>query len=62
MTSTSDIAAKFAAVIAAFTPIVAPPTNDLRNIRMILLKLCMSIDLAGSTPSKVTGLILVGAV
>ena len=29
---------------------------------MILLKLCMSIDLAGSTPSKVTGLILVDAV
>ena len=63
MTSTSDIAAKFTAAIAAFTPIVGPPDNDnLRNVRMVLLKVCMSINLAGSMPGKVTGLILVNAV
>ena len=63
MSSTSDIAAKFAATIAAFTPIVGPPTDDnLRNVPMDLLKLCLSIDLAGSTSDKVNGLILVDAV
>ena len=29
---------------------------------MVLLNICLSIDLAGSTPGKVTGLILVDAV
>ena len=63
MTPTSDIAAKFATAIAAFTPIVGLPTDDdLCNVRMVLLKICLSIDLAGSTPEKVTGLILVDAV
>ena len=63
MTLTSDIVAKFAAAIVAFTPIVGPPTDDdLRNVRMVLLKICLSIDLAGSTPGKVTGLIFVDAV
>ena len=58
-----DIAAKFASAIAAFTPIVGPPTDDdLRNIWMVFLNICLSIDLAGSTPGKVTVLILVDAV
>ena len=59
----SDIAAKFAAAIAALTPIVGLPTDDdPRNIWMIILKICLSIDFACSTPGKVTRLILVEAV
>ena len=60
MTSTTDIATKFAAAIAVFAPIVGPPKgNDLRNIRKVLLQICLSISLAGSKSGKVTGLILI---
>ena len=60
MTSTTDIATKFAAAIAVFAPIVGPPKgDDLRNIRKVLLQICLSISLAGSKSGKVTGLILV---
>ena len=63
MTSTSYIAAKLVADIAVFTPVVGPPNDDdLRNVRIVLLKVCLSISLAGSTPVKVTGLILIDAV
>ena len=59
MTSPADIASKFDAAIAAFTPIVGNPTNDdLRNVRQVLLQICLSINLSGSTAGKVTGLIL----
>ena len=59
MTSPADIATKFDAAIAAFTPIVGNPTDDdLRNVRQVLLQICLSINLAGSTAGKVTGLIL----
>ena len=63
MTSTYDIAAKFVAAIAAFTTIDGPPDDDkLCNVQVVLLKVCLSVDLVGSTPGKVTGLILVDAV
>ena len=63
MTSTYDIAAKFVAAIAAFRTIDGPPDDDnLCNIQVVLLKVCLSVDLVGSTPRKVTGLILVNAV
>ena len=63
MTSPADIATKFDTAIAAFTPIVGNPTDDdLRNVRQVLLQLCLSINLAGSTAGKVTGLILVDGV
>ena len=59
MTSPADIATKFDAAIAAFTPIFGNPVdNDLRNVRQVLLQICLSINLAGSTAGKVTGLIL----
>ena len=59
MTSPADIASKFDAAIAAFTPIVGNPTDDdLRNVRQVLLQICLSINLSGSTAGKVTGLIL----
>ena len=59
MTSPADIASKFDAAIAAFTPIVENPTDDdLRNVRQVFLQICLSINLSGSTAGKVTGLIL----
>ena len=59
MTSPADIASKFDAAIAAFTPIVGNPTDDdLRNVRQVLLQICLYINLSGSTAGKVTGLIL----
>ena len=59
MTSPADIASKFDAAIAAFTPIVGNPTDDdLRNVRQVLLQICLLINLSGSTAVKVTGLIL----
>ena len=59
MTSPADIASKFDAAIAAFTPIVGNPTDDdLRNVQQVLLQICLSINLSGSTAGKVTGLIL----
>ena len=59
MTSSSDIAAKFEAAIEAFTPIVGQPKyNDLRVVRKVLLKTCLSIRLAGSKAGKVTVLVL----
>ena len=59
----ANIASKFDAAIASFTPIVGNPTDDdLRNIRQVLLHICLSINLLGSTAGKVTGLILVDIV
>ena len=59
MTSPADIASKFDAAIAAFTPIVGNPTDDdLRNVRQVLLQSCLSINLSGLTVGKVTSLIL----
>ena len=59
MTAPADIVAKFEATIAAFTPIVSSPIDDdLRNVRQILLQICLFIDLAGSKSSKVTDVIL----
>ena len=63
MTSTSDIAAKFAAAIAVFAPIVGlSKDDDLCNIRKVIVQIWLSISLAGSTSGKVTGLILVDSV
>ena len=59
MTAPADIAANFESAIAAFTPIVSSPIDDdLRNVRQILLQICLSIDLAGSKSGKATGVIL----
>ena len=59
MTTTSDITAKFDAAIATLAPIVGPSKDDdLRNVRKVLLQICLSIQLSGSKSGKVTGLIL----
>ena len=59
MTSPADIASKFDAGIASFTPIVGNPTDDdLRNVQQVLLQICLLVNLLGSTAGKVTGLIL----
>ena len=59
MTLPADIASKFDAAMATFTPIVENPTDDdLRNVRQVLLQICLLINLSGSTAGKVTGLIL----
>ena len=56
MTSQGKIAAKFAAAIAAATPILGTPTDD--DLRITLLHICLSIPLVGSDAGKVYGLIL----
>ena len=62
MTSQGEIAAKFAAAIAAATPILSTPTDDdLRALRITPLYVCLSISLVGSDAGKVNGLILVDA-
>ena len=62
MTSQGKIAAKFAATIAAATPILGTPTDDdLRALRIRLLHICLSISLVGSDAGKVNGLILADA-
>ena len=62
MTSQGKIAAKFAAAIAASTPILGTPTDDdLRALRITLLHVCLSISLVGSDAGRVNGLILADA-
>ena len=59
MTLISGIAAKLAATILSCTSVAIPPNeDDLRNVQMWILKVFLSISLAGSLPGKVTGLVL----
>ena len=49
MASTSNISAKFDAAIAMLALIVKPPKyDDLRNVRKVLLQICLSVQLTGS--------------
>ena len=59
MTSSSDIAAKFEAVIEAFTPIVGQPKdNDLQGVQKVLLQTCLLIRISGYKTGNVTGLVI----
>ena len=59
MTSQSKIDAKFNAAITASTPILDTPTeDDLGELRITLLQICITLSLAGSDAGKVNGLVL----
>ena len=59
MTSSSNIATKFEAVIEAFTPIAGQPKDEnIRGVQKVLLQTCLLIRLAISKAGKVVGLVL----